>query len=131
MSIVTNPQQTSNKRIVVIEDDRDIRESITEVLETEGYQVTTASNGEEGLKILDTSARPGLILLDLMMPVKDGFQFWEDLSKLPELSTIPIVIMSAAGRMDEKRTRIPAREYLRKPIELDQLLTTVEKHIGT
>lgn len=116
-----------SKRILVVEDNREIQDSLKMALEVEGYDVFTADNGKEGMDQLAKMAPPCLILLDLMMPVMNGWEFVEEINKDMLLSTIPIVVVSAFG--DKKGT--PKSEgYIQKPIDLDALLNTVSKHCG-
>jgi CheY-like chemotaxis protein len=113
------------KTILVVEDDNGIRDSLKALLEMEGYDVLLATNGEEALAVLKSSRRPKLILLDLMMPVMDGFKFREMQSAAPEISDIPIVIMSADGHVAPKQAQIGARDYIKKPVDIDDLLNRI------
>ncbi len=115
------------KRILVVDDDPDIRETLAELLQEEGYAVTSAAHGGEALLSLRAEPRPGLILLDLMMPIMDGWQFRAEQKKDPELASIPVVIISATGR-DELVSSLGAAQFLKKPINLEQLLAAVEQH---
>jgi CheY-like chemotaxis protein len=113
------------KDVLVVDDDDAIRDAIRGVLTDEGYSVTTAPNGQEALGCLRQSDRPpGLILLDLMMPVMDGWQFLDRLSAEPELQQVPVVVLSAntAGK-----PRDDVLLYLRKPLDLDRLVETVDR----
>jgi CheY-like chemotaxis protein len=125
------PATSFKKKILVIEDDRYIRETVTELLESEGYDVSVAINGHDALEQLRRSSKldrlPSLIVLDLMMPVKDGFAFREEQVKDPILSQIPVIVMSADEPAIEKMKRVADIEYLKKPIELDELLGVVRK----
>jgi two-component system, chemotaxis family, chemotaxis protein CheY len=114
--------------ILLVEDDRDISDSIAEILASEGFKVVRASNGKEGLELLKEHSDTRLILLDLMMPVMDGFEFQAALARQPGYSRIPIVVMSADGHVREKKARVSAVEYLRKPVDIDVLIDTVRKH---
>ena len=116
------------RRILIVEDDLDIRDVLTQVLEFEGYQVSAVGNGREALDYLKNSPRPGLILLDLMMPVMDGWQFRAQQQQDPELNSIPVVILSADGNVYQKAATIRAAGYLKKPVELETLLETVGRH---
>jgi CheY-like chemotaxis protein len=116
------------KRILIVEDDLDIRDVLTQVLEFEGYQVVGVGNGREALDYLRNNPRPGLILLDLMMPVMDGWQFRAQQQQDPELNQIPVVILSADGNVYQKAATIRAAGYLKKPVELETLLDTVGRH---
>ncbi len=118
---------TATKTIVVVEDDLDIREALTQILEFEGYVVASASNGKEALDYLRSHERPALILLDLMMPVMDGWQFRIEQHKDDALAGIPVVIISADARAFHKATLIGAIAYLKKPVELELLLNTVQR----
>ena len=118
---------TPLKRILVVDDDPDIRETLAELLQEEGYAVSSAAHGGEALSALRTDPRPDLILLDLMMPIMDGWQFRAEQKKDPELASIPVVIISATGR-DEFVSSLGAAQFLKKPINLEQLLAAVEQH---
>lgn len=132
LGTLLNPEGelVTSKRIFVIEDDLHIRESLTEVLEIEGFNVFSAVNGQEALDILRQGERADLILLDLMMPVKDGFQFKQEQDQDPDLSNIPVIIMSANGNLTAKNELIGVKDYLKKPIDLEALLKTINKNLG-
>jgi CheY-like chemotaxis protein len=115
------------RTILVVDDDQDIRDTLTELLEEEGYSVVRASHGEEALAALQAEPRPSLILLDLMMPVMDGWQFRAEQRKNPATAGIPVVIISATGK-DDKVAALGAVQFLKKPIRLEELLDAVEKH---
>jgi CheY-like chemotaxis protein len=120
--------EKATKTVLVVEDDADIREALSQILEFEGYHVVCAANGQEALSYLKDSEKPGLILLDLMMPVMDGWQFRAEQQKDNKISDVPVIIVSADGRVYQKAAAIGAAGYLRKPVELETLLTAVEKH---
>jgi CheY-like chemotaxis protein len=114
--------------ILVIEDDNDIRTSIEEVLKDEGYGVLSATNGREALTLLETMRpKPNLILLDIMMPVMDGFQFREEQLKDDELAQVPTVILSADGHLPIKAAKANTHFFLKKPVDLDELFDLVRK----
>lgn len=116
------------KSVLVVEDDDGIRDTLRYVLEFEGYRVFTAANGREGLDILDkTPASPCLILLDLMMPVMDGWQFAEMLEHDRNHSETPVVVVTA---FSDQVKAIKAKAMIRKPVDLDTLLQTVRKWCG-
>src|SRR3954471_17948717 len=82
--------------VIVVDDDNDIRGAICDMLHDEGYSTVQASNGKEALELLrETSERPHLILLDLMMPIMDGWEFLMDIDDDPALHRIPVALMSA------------------------------------
>src|SRR5215467_11486900 len=83
--------------VMVVEDDEDIRISLKELLEDDGYQVLLAANGREALDCLERGKRPCLIFLDLMMPVMDGWQFRREQQKRDSLKKIPVAVITAAG----------------------------------
>jgi CheY-like chemotaxis protein len=110
--------------VLVIDDDRDIRDTIQELLEGEGYSVATAENGAAALQKL-RHVRPQLILLDLMMPVMDGASFREAQMNDESLAAIPTVVMSARNDPGKEAGPLLVRACLSKPIELDDLLALV------
>jgi CheY-like chemotaxis protein len=112
--------------ILIVEDDDDIREALTQILQLEGYVVREAVNGREALDISTRYPTPSLILLDLMMPVMDGWQFRAEQMKDPSLSKVPVVVISADASVHEKVASFGAASVLPKPISLDRLLRAVE-----
>lgn len=112
------------RNILIVEDEKGIQEVLKIALEMEGYSVYAADNGKIGLEMLPTIPTPCLILLDLMMPVMNGWQFVEAISKDMTLATIPVVIVTAYG--DRAKT-VPSKGILKKPIDLDSLLNTAKK----
>ena len=115
-------------RVLVIEDDPTIREVLVEVLGEHGYDAVGAANGREALDALDGCPdRPCVILLDLMMPVMDGRSFREQQLARPELSTIPVIVLSA--HIDNTiTTELHAAAYLRKPVRLAEVLRSVKTY---
>ena len=115
-------------KVLVVEDDQDVRDAVGETLEDAGYRVTTAGNGALALHALQSSdGLPNLILLDLMMPVMDGEHFLEELKREPRYDRVPVVLLTAdanAGILAGKRG---VEGALRKPVQLDDLLSTVER----
>jgi CheY-like chemotaxis protein len=116
------------KLVLVVEDDREIREAIAAILRREGYPVLCAANGEAALEILRLSPREaGLILLDLMMPIMDGWEFRRRQQNDPILRAIPVVILSAGGQVEKKAQNLEAAGWLQKPFHLEELLGEVIK----
>ena len=112
------------RRILVVEDDVYIREAVKELLEDEGHTVHSAENGAQGLALLEgMQPPPDVILLDLMMPVMDGFQFRAEQRADPRFQHIPVVVMSADPQLDSRKDLLAARAYLRKPVSIEQLLS--------
>lgn len=118
------------EKILIVEDDRDIRKNLARLLESEGYEVASAENGQVALDYLKRVTKlPDVILLDLMMPVMDGFQFREQQESEGRLSSIPIVIMTAGGNIEEKKIALGAKAAFKKPADVDSILETI-KHIA-
>lgn len=109
--------------ILVVEDNDDVREMMAVTLELEGHEVATAINGRDALNKLHSGEKPCLILLDLMMPVMNGWEFRRALDRDPDLRDVPVVVVSAATGEMIKRTEAVA--YLPKPLDMDQLLDVV------
>ena len=107
-------------RILVIDDDADIREAVSEVLSFEGHEVWSAAEGEEGL-VRCRQVRPDLVLLDLMMPGMNGWDFLNSLRRDEALGRTPVLVMSALGRVPE----LPVSGFLPKPFGLDALVAVV------
>jgi CheY-like chemotaxis protein len=116
----------SSGYILIVEDDDDIREALAQILQLEGYVVREAANGREALDVSTQHPTPSLILLDLMMPVMDGYQFRTEQMKDPNLSKVPVVVISADASVHEKMASFGAASVLPKPISLDRLLRAVE-----
>ncbi len=109
--------------VLIVEDDLDTREMLGRFLELEGYKVETAENGRRALERLGSGVGACVILLDLMMPVMDGWQFRQEQIRDASLADIPVIVVSAAGR--ERLEKIQANAYLSKPVDLDELLGCV------
>ena len=114
-----------SKLILVVEDDNSIRELLVELLQSEGYNVATAINGLEGLNYLKLNKTPDLILMDLMMPVMDGYAFRTEQMKNPQWTKIPVVVMSAEANAKEKLKNFGITAFLGKPVELEIILKTI------
>lgn len=112
--------------VLIVEDDADLREMMAQLLSLEGYQTATVSNGREALEYLQQGEKPDLILLDLMMPVMDGWEFRRQQEADPELAGVPVVILSA---LDQNRTAsVSADAFLKKPLDFDRLLSLVRSY---
>ena len=118
------------KHILIVEDDHDVAQSVAEVLEASGYGIGIAANGLEALDYLQTHTQTDLILLDMMMPVMDGWQFREEQRKLPAFDSIPVVIVTADGNARGKAEAIQADGLVSKPVTIDGLLNEVERICG-
>src|SRR5215470_16881723 len=117
-----------NRRILIVEDVEDIRISMAELLEEEGYEIIGAANGREALDHLASSAElPRLILLDLMMPEMDGYQFRAAQKHDPKISSIPVLLMTARGELDGRTDDLDAQGSLKKPFkDIDTILGTIK-----
>lgn len=113
----------SDKLVMVVEDEEDLRRFVEDVLMAEGYRVVGASNGREALQEMDREI-PDVILLDMRLPVMDGWQFASELHARNH-NSVPIVVMTALGARDIAR-QIGARAYLQKPFNIDDLLKIVK-----
>lgn len=117
--------------ILLVEDDAAICDAMTDLLSSEGYEVHCAVDGQKALDWLHATPRlPELILLDLMMPVLDGMQFRLQQTAEERISDIPVIVISADARGAEKSAGMGAQGYLRKPLEVDDLLEAVEHWTG-
>jgi CheY-like chemotaxis protein len=116
------------KTVLIVEDDEAIRETMQCALELRGYSVFAAANGTEGIDLLAEIPRPCVILLDLMMPVMDGWDFVAALERNAALAAIPVVVVTAFGEQAES---IKASAVLSKPVALDNLYTTVFEYCGS
>jgi CheY-like chemotaxis protein len=117
---------TRQKEVMVIDDERDARTYLVELLELEGFKVAAFTNGAEALDYLEHSALPCLIILDLRMPVMDGPQFRRAMLRDPRLSEIPVVVVTAFER--SAAADMSAIRVFRKPVDLDALLETVREN---
>lgn len=120
------PTEGKPGRVLVVDDDRGIREFVCTVLTEEGYDVTEATDGREALERADTT-RPDVILLDMRMPVMDGWEFARTYRQRPGPHA-PIVIVTAALDVAKDAKDIGADGFLAKPFQLDDLLDLVERH---
>jgi CheY-like chemotaxis protein len=116
---------TQCKGILVVEDDDNIRDTVRQILELEGYKVHVAENGKRAIEVLENLKYPCLILLDLMMPVMNGWQFLEARKKNTVIADLPVIVVSAVG---EQAQGAGATEIMRKPPDIDSLLETVSHH---
>ena len=117
--------------VLVVEDDVDCLDALVDVLSYDGYRVYTASNGLDAIQKLEAGPRPDVILVDLMMPVMNGWQFLKRLRADERFSTIPVIVLSADGRLDKWRDELDAASCLAKPLELEPLLAAVSGVLAT
>jgi CheY-like chemotaxis protein len=114
--------------VLVVEDDDSTREAMLTVLELANQAAAGVGNGREALDHLRANRRAALILLDLMMPVMDGWQFRKEQQQDPALAPIPVVVVSADGNVSQKAATLGAAGFLQKPVEVDDLVRMVRRH---
>jgi CheY-like chemotaxis protein len=111
--------------VLIVEDDADLREMMAQLLLLEGYKTETVANGREALQYLQRADRPDVILLDLMMPVMDGWEFRRRQLADPSMSDVPVVVLSA---LDPSRAAdLDGAAFLKKPLDFDRLLALVRQ----
>ena len=111
--------------ILVVDDDRGAMEALSDILEYEGYQVQRAQNGLQALEYLrNTRPPPNLVILDLLMPVMDGWEFRMRQKENPDLAKVPVLVVTAIGAT----AGIDAVGVLHKPVDIDALLRTVARY---
>jgi CheY-like chemotaxis protein len=121
-----NEPSDFSRSVVVVDDDPDVRATVQEMLELQGYPVLTVGNGHEALKLLSQKGAPGLILLDMRMPVMTGQQLLGLLQRHQALREIPVVVVSATP----ERAPVGAQACLVKPFQANELLDVVRQHCG-
>jgi len=112
--------------VLIVEDDDDLREMMAQLLSLEGFQAAAVANGREALDYLREEDAPGVILLDLMMPVMDGWEFRRRQQADPALAAVPVIVLSA---LDQSRAGdVAADAVLKKPLDFDRLLALVRSY---
>jgi CheY-like chemotaxis protein len=111
---------------LVVDDDPDIRDALCELLQAEGYRAVSASNGQEALVYLGSREPPCVILLDLMMPIMDGWEFRRQQQGNPTWSKIPVIVITAAGKYGANT--IAAERILSKPLQLEHVLEALRQY---
>jgi CheY-like chemotaxis protein len=118
------------KQVLVIEDEADLRKSVAEVLKLEGYEVVTAAHGEEALEELRNGCEPEVIVLDLMMPVMDGWTFRRRQREADDLDDdMAVVVFTSAKNVDEGDEDLAPDAVIEKPVAIQQLIEIVDKHV--
>jgi len=112
--------------VLIVEDDADLREMMAQLLALEGFGAHAVANGREALDYLENGHSPRLILLDLMMPVMDGWEFRREQQRDPRVADIPVIVLSA---LDQSRAGdIDEAAFLKKPLDFDRLLDLVRHY---
>lgn len=123
------PRASAHCPILIVEDDADLREMMAQLLTLEGYRAETVANGRDALEYLHRGDPPDLILLDLMMPIMDGWEFRRRQREDPALANVPVVVLSA---LDQTRAAdLGGTAFLKKPLDFDRLLDLVRQHCQT
>jgi CheY-like chemotaxis protein len=112
--------------VLVIDDDAEIRQALTEILEDENYSVSAASNGKEAIDMVSRGPCPDVILLDVMMPVMDGWHFLSARLAHPRLVEVPIIIISAGIEAEREAKKVGVFEVAKKPLHVDDLIRRIE-----
>lgn len=121
-----------SRSILIVDDDPGILDFITQSLEGEGYQVSGAANGEDGLAIMrDKATRPCLVLLDMAMPIMNGWEFRKSQLNDDALRTIPVIVLTADRQAAEKAADLQADGFLEKPLGLTTLLDIVKRYCSS
>jgi CheY-like chemotaxis protein len=129
-SMTNTFSQGAGHSILVIEDDEGIRTMMQAALEWEGYRVLTATNGKEGIDVLQNSSPICMILLDLMMPVMDGWEFMHAIEADQQFQGIPVVVATAFGEKTMSRP-ITVKQIIGKPIDIQTLYALAGQYCGT
>jgi CheY-like chemotaxis protein len=121
-----NSEELTHCTVLIVEDDEDLREMMVEMLSIEGFHAVAAGNGREALDCLHHKPRPDVILLDLMMPVMDGWEFRRQQQADPALAKVPVVVLSA---LDDARARaLGGTAFFKKPPDFDSLVHLVRNY---
>jgi len=112
--------------VAIIEDDKEFRDMLRELLEEEQYRVVALSNGAEALETLRGETLPNVILLDVSMPVMDGFDFLRFRNDDPQLAAVPVVLVTNAK--PHERPTIGVNDVVRKPIDIDEILFAIKRY---
>src|SRR3954466_11560866 len=114
--------------VLVADDFEATRDAIVTLLQTKGHEAVGAESGPDALDLFQAGLRPCVVLLDLRMPGMDGWETWERMKALPELAKMPVVILSGGKAEDTRARTVGIRQFLRKPIDGRDLVTTIEKY---
>ena len=117
-----------SRQVLIVEDDPALRETLTQVLADEGYDLLSACDGLEAVNCLKKGKRPDVILLDLSMPVVNGWEFRMFQMREPDLARIPVIIITAGGYTREEVAWLEPSALIPKPVDLPFLLSSIRKH---
>ena len=125
MLSVIRPPETQAPEVLVVDDDPEVRDAIRDVLEDEGFLVRCAGNGKEALDALSGETLPDAIILDLTMPIMDGYEFLQRRERIAEMARIPVIVVTASMNP-------PLEEdvaFVRKPIDIELLMDAVRTRV--
>lgn len=112
--------------ILIVDDDEGLRESLRDVLECEGFKVWTADNGQTALQILENDELPSVIVMDLLMPVLDGYEFRKIQLERAKIAQIPVIFLTGLGETQDHITLLKDCQIISKPVSLDLLIERVK-----
>jgi CheY-like chemotaxis protein len=115
---------------LIVEDDIDVLQSLADVLDAEGFDTARASNGRQAIDYLRAGNRPELILLDMMMPIMNGWEFRQEQLRTAGAEDIPVVVLTADGEPRRKAAALHAQGHLAKPVGVDALLQEIDRVCG-
>jgi CheY-like chemotaxis protein len=115
-------------QVLIVEDDPDVRSALRDLLADEGYDPVEAVNGLEAIEYLRKGNRPGLIVLDLGMPVVNGWEFRSVQRSIPAMAEIPVVILTASPETEADLAWMAPADCIRKPVDVDRFLGTVRRY---
>lgn len=123
--------EMKTKRVLIVDDETPLRALVRANLEVDGLDVIEAVDGTEGINMM-REAKPDLVLLDIMMPGKDGIEVLEEVAADPELRNIPIILLTAKGELEdmERGAELGARGHITKPFDPEQMVRTVKAALG-
>ena len=122
----TSPEKQSQGHILIVDDDIKTLLSLTPLLESWGYRVSGAGDGDEALETLESEADIALILMDVAMPVKDGYTTIRQMQSMPGLSQIPVITMSCDD--SNQKNDVGAQDHIQKPVDADELKNILQRH---
>lgn len=125
--IIMNHELQKATRVLVVDDDAEIREFLRDLLGLEGYEVEEAVNGAEAVELVKANP-PAAVLMDLMMPILSGAEATTRLKNDPSTANVPILAMSAGRNLASLRTSVPADGFVAKPFDLATLFASLAKH---
>ena len=114
--------------VLIVEDDENIRDDLAQILSRKGYSIATAAHGADALAYLRASPPPCVVVLDLMMPVMDGWTLRLEMLKDLRLGAIPVVLVSGAGSLEKDARALGVVDFVSKPFRVSELLAVIARH---